>query len=1289
MNRRFASHGITRRRFGRLVLDFLNPGTNAADWSYCRSQTLNEFHSFIETNRVEPNPSRPANSQSRRSVRAFGPRISNALLSIAISFLVSTIVTAQAPNRVLGNDFHDIAWANPAAKGTKRVLVVAPRFTLADATALARHMECQLSTAPLWSRTELGGPVHHAANIPDSNDRDTLAMLRDRFSKKYDLIIAANFDFRILPDSIVDALADAIGDGTGLLLANVDPTVDPRWANSMTPLDDPDVFAQITRGIGELQTPAWGGGLEFLKLTTLGAGHIAWLNYPGASPATHCLQPLNADIGIDSDFSANYFSLIVRCAHWAAGVKQGLHITGIDELKIATADEEAMPTGLLREEVEAFNAALASDAAKRFDVRLSDPADRTFNVRTRTRRPGDPGAAIVVDDYEDHVRKGETSFPVYVVAGSGDYFFDVWILDGTEVVDWFTQFVTINQWPRIDDIEFEKPWIAPTDSLAINGIIEKNEYQPHPVIVRARAYDTAGRRLAESQVEVPADAYSVRLVLELEEVTGPIVRVEVAALNQTGIPRAPAEFNVAATRRAVLPVFDTTQIKSYDLLAHWSVADQSVSRSAFNALRDLGLDGVHLPAGGSAAYDASASGLRPMIGARMARDIDQSGIEQGPLFFNPRIEPILDIVRYAAPIGASPFLLQQSIAPAADKIENPNYATSYRNAVQRDYHNIDTVNAVWRTDFVEWVDIKQPTRRDAMRTRNFEPWMRYQTAIDETQAANWDIIASLMRQAFDSARIGFDFSDPFPHESIDWRSTAAILATPDPLTVERTRSYLAPPADGILIFPEVLLEDDSAFGPWLPWYGLFHGFNQAVWPDAIGQADRVPPGLLLNADGAPYSETPPALQEVMRIKSGIGTLMLEADRFHCGIAIYDSRASEHLNAIDASFETQSTDAQRSLVALLESLGYQYDFISPANALNGVLDEYRLLILPMIRSLSEDEIHAIRAFQRDGGALVADVAPGQFDENGIPRDVLPFDDLFGVQHPRPVEAAGPNETVVELQLGGDRVTADLPAVYTDSSVEPIDANVGGMANHVPTWILRSDDAGRGLLLNHAFPPYRDPDGATERGMRVLMRTLLAQWAVLPAIDVQTRNSFFGETVYWKYGDAQIVSLLAHPLQQSDATKIRVDFPKSYRVYDRLGIPARSKKGSIDFELSPGQPAILVGLPYEVRSIDLETAASVVPGERLPFQLSLKTGKVKPGRHLIRVELVPPLNSPFGTRVKYLEASGGIASGRIRLALNDRRGIYVLRAQDLLTGVAAERTIQVGTSAAANQPFSIGR
>ena len=1211
---------------------------------------------------------------NRHSVSAFSHVKAHSPLQLAVAVCAmmcaaSTVASAQLPVRPADPALSEISWGRPTAGDQLKVLFIAPRFTMRDAVLLEAHLDAEVIHAPIWSRTEIGGPLHHGAGIPDAGERETLKMLRDRLSKKHDLIVAANFDFRIFPDDLLGLLFERVGDGTGLLLANIDPTLDARLSDGIAPLADLDAFELVTRGIGERATPAWAAGLDFVYLATLGNGRVAWLDYPTEAPATRCLQPISPDLGFASDFSTTYFSLIARCAQWAGGAAPEFHIQSIDVNKAPVADEETVPVGLVLEEVEEMTAALSRSSVTRYDVTLSAPAEKRYTVRTRERRPGDPGHAIVVGNLPDHVSPGEDTFPVYVFAGNGDYFLDVWLLDNGKVADWFTHAVQVESWPRVVSIEFDRERVDPDGDIAINGFLELNPYQPRPCIVRARAFDATGGRVAETFVDIAPGSDRLRAVLDFNGLRGPVVRIEVAARDREGPEKpTPWEFSIASTEQAVLPVADADAIRRYELLTTWSVADQSVARDAFAALHRLGIDGVYLPAAGSAVFDAAGSGLTPMAGARMIRDIGRAGAEGESLFFNPRLEPLFEIVRSAGAYGASPFLLQPEAEP---EVDSPAYLNAYQGGVEADYHRIDTLNAVWRTEFANWEDVPVPDRQTSIRERNYEPWMRYRTAAEESRAANWDIVAQLMRQSFDGARVGFDLSEPFPLTGIDWTTASAILTPPDHLATEKIRSYLNVDATGAVAFPEIVLESDQTFARWLPWNALFHGFARVVWPEAVGQADSVPAAILLDADGAPHAPVHPAFAEATRIKSGIGTLLLHAERDHCGIAVYDSQPSELIGGVEQSFDTGHAAAQRTVARLLESVGFQYDFVAPG----APLERYDVLFLPMARALSEDEVGAIRGFHANGGAIIADVAPGQFDEYGVPRDVLPFDDLFGIQHPRPVEAMETGETIVELTLADRRVIAELTDVIVDMSVEPIGGEVGGMSNQVPVWISHEEGNGNAWLLNHTLPAFRDPGAPNEQGLQILLDALLAERLHPAPAEVRVQDGYFGETANWRYGAANIVTLLAHPLQKRKEVKVSVRFGKDIRASNRLDGGVRMKKGPVDFALRPAEPAVVVSLPYEVRGLDLLTAPDIMPGEDLPYTATLDTGKTEPDKHLFRIDWTSPTGARFEHRTDFAETMSGEVRGTLRVAFNASEGPYTLRVTDLLSGEMSERIVQV--------------
>jgi hypothetical protein len=138
----------------------------------------------------------------------------------------------------------------------------------------------------------------------------------------------------------------------------------------------------------------------------------------------------------------------------------------------------------------------------------------------------------------------------------------------------------------------------------------------------------------------------------------------------------------------------------------------------------------------------------------------------------------------------------------------------------------------------------------------------------------------------------------------------------------------------------------------------------------------------------------------------------------------------------------------------------------------------------------------------------------------------------------------------------------------------------------------------------------PGGSNEQSLQVLLLALLGDWVQPLPAAIDTQSGFFGEAAYWRYGAANIVTVLAHPLQQRNAAKVSVQFEEGFRASNRLDTGARMKKGSVNVQLNPAQPAVVVGLPYEVRGLDLLTAPAVLPGEDLPYTINLDTGKDQP-------------------------------------------------------------------------------
>ena len=185
------------------------------------------------------------------------------------------------------------------------------------------------------------------------------------------------------------------------------------------------------------------------------------------------------------------------------------------------------------------------------------------------------------------------------------------------------------------------------------------------------------------------------------------------------------------------------------------------------------------------------------------------------------------------------------------------------------------------------------------------------------------------------------------------------------------------------------------FTPW--WfaahrYGGFTWFSVWTWEYQFLDI----PTLARTLDAQALAED----LEESQLTDGLGALMLAYDWAPRQIALYYSHESMLVSTLLGT-ETLSYDVAESgplhdymfsrqgLERTLEGLLHQYDYVAPEQVTNGVLNQYKVLILPRIRALSNAEIAALKAFVAKGGKILADELPGAYDELGRKRPTLPF------------------------------------------------------------------------------------------------------------------------------------------------------------------------------------------------------------------------------------------------------------------------------------------------------------
>ncbi|MCZ7647177.1 MAG: beta-galactosidase trimerization domain-containing protein [Planctomycetota bacterium] len=190
---------------------------------------------------------------------------------------------------------------------------------------------------------------------------------------------------------------------------------------------------------------------------------------------------------------------------------------------------------------------------------------------------------------------------------------------------------------------------------------------------------------------------------------------------------------------------------------------------------------------------------------------------------------------------------------------------------------------------------------------------------------------------------------------------------------------------------------------WFLWYYLVHGDRGVIcWPE----------GWFKNGEVAPYIK--PLAETFKEVQGPVSKHVVDAEFAHDPVAIYYSHPSVQATwALDAathggtwvnrssSMENSHGTCSLTRVAwlkTLEDLGIQGRFIHQDHLLDGVLakDKYKVLLLPRVVCLSDEEAKAIRAFAEAGGTVLADQLCGVFDEHGKSRAKGALDDLFGVK-----------------------------------------------------------------------------------------------------------------------------------------------------------------------------------------------------------------------------------------------------------------------------------------------------
>jgi len=1172
-----------------------------------------------------------------------------------------------------------------------RALFVGPRYTLADVTEVAQSLDLDATSIGVWDATHLGyDPAIQANRIDGATAEEVLDRITRALDKHPEAIILGNFDISILPENVLSAITDAVRGGAGLVLAHPGAGCVPEALRELIEggVDD-GASAEVTRGIGAALTAEWTDGLSFVRAGRYEAGRLVVLDYPGGAPLTHFLLPaLARPLQARPEYQDTYVSLVARAVRWAAGRDLDVKVVAVQYAAPATPTEEEIPPDLPEQYVQTMRDGAAAQVFRPFNVQLSTPWKRDLEVEVHVREP----ERRMHVDYarETIIKAGETKGLVQLAMGPGRYFVDVILRDGKGVVDWYTEVTDIEGWPDFSNLEFSKDALLPNDALDISFGVRPLFHVTRQCVAYARAVDPLDRIVSEAYVTAPTHGGQVGLRLTFADLIADIVTVDVFLGAGAGIPFTAWDEQRAAHESRKFYVRQNLVRDRFHVIADGCPAAEYNGRNALRVLRDLGVDVVHAPATTAARCFLAETGLAPLPElTRWTCPAAQDGVIRRPCLSDPswmnaQRQQIRDGVVLFETGGSGCYSLGSGNALVSSEesvCQSETCLTRFREILEHRYGDLPSLNAAWQTDFHEWAQVHPTTLAEAAGSGRPAPWVSFRDAMDGVFADAHRQGREAVRDVDPHGRVGFCTEDnPRCYQGYSWwRLTSAcdILGVPpDELVMEKVRSYCRPDACfGVRVYAQNGLEE------WSPWRLALHQLPLLWLREPVGNAVTGTARAGLLPDDRPSPGLEALLREVRELReSGLDALLLKAKRALPKVAVLDSRVSRLLDLVEPvqPVEEPDTCSEQAFTRILRDLGYGFDFVSPEQVASGVLKDYRVLVLPTVRAMRDDEIEGVRAFYRAGNCLVADLLPATHDASGAARPWSPLAEVFGVRHVgAPATMPRANANVSDDWMDKPRTSAsDFTAVAVDPSVSSGEAESHGAAGDVAVWLVGTRGPGLTVLANHSIPPYRKRGtGEEETRLRVLLATLLRQAGVEPDFALADPHDapVCAEGFRFTFGDAAIIALLADADGGKVKTALRLN--GNAFVYNMLtGMPvARPERTRAILE--PGRPALFSELPYELSGFALEAPDRVQAGRRLRMYVSQKTKEGLAGNHLVRIGLVRLDGRELPHYAQVILCKGGFGEGFFPLAANEFPEDYRITARDLLTGRQSEVTVRV--------------
>jgi hypothetical protein len=696
---------------------------------------------------------------------------------------------------------------------------------------------------------------------------------------------------------------------------------------------------------------------------------------------------------------------------------------------------------------------------------------------------------------------------------------------------------------------------------------------------------------------------------------------------------------------------------------------------------------------------------------------DKRFLARTPCFDDPAVLELLSDISRAAARAKAMYNMdyyfvgdEGSLGSYADPVEfcfGPHTLRAFREWLKTEYGTLETLNRSWSSGFREWAEVVPLTTEEARKSGRFAPWADHRTYMEIAFANAYAAVRKAVREGDPDGRIALSGTQvTTPYNGCDWyrldRIIDDFLSYSGGNQWEIHRSFAKPGArvgfwtgygrSGAAVKHEV-------------WSAALSG---VLFPNLFWSPSIVNPDLTFSRSGRDLGEALRALRF-----EGVGKLLMESERVSDGVALHYSMASVHAAGILGHHANNNDDDEApsessgwsfpgnrdGWVRVLSDLGLSVDFVSSEQVESGALGGHRVFVLPLSLALSAAETEAIRRFVESGGVVIAAGAAGLMDEHCVYESEGRLDELLGISAPPAASrgtAAPRGSGPVSVSEEGATWGLKPEALEGLETLEPEVRAASGQAllkvGSTGVVIGRRVGTGRAVYLNTLMDRYPRLRGKSWGGgaYRALVERILTHAGIRPAVtvlDSAGQPAPHTTVSRYRFGDDEVVAVLNGNLgvdarfgvdgvtafektvgPESRQDELTLRLPRAANVTNVRTGEALGLSGTLRAKLAPGD-ALVLALGASRGQLTLEGAAKARRGEHVAFTLRVSAS----GRRLVRCHVFDPENRFLPEYARNVLAEGGGGRFVLPTARNDAPGRYLVRAQDVTSGAAAEASL----------------